>query len=178
MFKIESKMGPMIAICAVLFSCFLGVTFFLSISDGPTMRQRDAIGGAATAQAVNVTAEAARRAVTIEAADAAERELEATRYVTHADLSPVLTRQAILNRDLETQLHLANRAALATPTAVPAPVAAQTGRASPIIAAFLIMGALGGYAVREWGKTQRARETVTVRTPYRPPAGDIMFGDE
>lgn len=172
MFKLESKAGPMIAICAVLFSCFLGALFFLSLSEGPTMRQRDAIGSAATAQAIEVTRESAQHAVTKEAADAtnkrAELELETTRmatgikaeltrYVTHAELSPMLTRQAVLNNDLETQFHLANRAALVTPLPSVTP-----GAWLPWV---LLASALGALGIREWGKTQRARETVTVRTP-------------
>lgn len=164
MFKLESKVGPLFFVSAIILSCALAGALTLSTIEGPTVRQRDAIGSAATAQAVDVTREAARHAVEKEAAETAARELEATRYVTWSDVSPVLTRQAILNKDLEAQLHLANRAMLATPAPAPAPVQARANWWLPWLC---LVGMLAALVIREWGKTQRARETVTVRTPAR-----------
>ena len=146
--------GAMIGIgMAFLLICLAG-SLVLVITEGPTMRQRDALAAGATAQAVDVTAQAARHAVTKEAA-------EATRYMTRAELSPVLTRQAVLNNDLEMQLRLASK------PAAPAPVATQLGTNwTPLVSAILAGAGVLCYALYERGKTQRACETVTVRTPF------------
>lgn len=149
--------GAMIGIgMAFLLICLAG-TLVLIVTEGPTMRQRDALAAGAAAQAIEATAEADRHAVTKEAA---RHEFEATRYVAWADVSPMLTRQAVLNKDLETQLHLANR------TALVAPVAAQSATNwVPLVAAIFAGAGVASYALYEHGKTQRACETVTTRMP-------------
>lgn len=159
---------------AFLLICLAG-TLVLIVTEGPTMRQRDALAAGAAAQAIEATAEADRHAVTKEAA---RHGFEATRYVTWADVSPMLTRQAVLNNDLEAQLHIANRALIAaqTPAAVPAPAVAQlTTSWVPLVAAIFAGAGIACYALYEHGKTQRTCETVTVRTPgdYK----DIEIGD-
>lgn len=182
-FKFENRAGPMLVLSAIVLAGFAGLLIMLSTIQAPTIRQREALQAAHTAQAVEVTREterravevtreAARHAVTKEAVEAVARELEATRYVTWADVSPMLTRQAVLSNDLEAQFHIANRALIAvqqTPTA--APVAAQVR--SNWIPWLLLTGTVAALGIREWGKTQRARMTVTVRTPFMPRDGEI-----
>lgn len=147
----------------IVMACCMILAVGLVVTEGPRLRERDAIQGAATAQVVEATSEAGR----IEATVVAENiQAELTRYVTHAELSPVLTRQAILNNDLEKQLHMASRI---TP--------AQQRGPNWIVLAFGILAVSGvaSYAIYEWAKTQRECETVIVRTPiaYRE---DIEIG--